>query len=289
MPRDALQLDDLKSWIGRTETVVDEITVPSFRRINALLDHDPSAVQAGDVFPRGWQGTLCPPLARQSDIGDDGHPKRGVFIPPIPFARRMAASVEMTFHSDLLIGDIVKRESVIEGITSKRGRSGEIVFLTQRNEFYGPRGLAVTERHQTAFRDVITGRESPASGERTSVKPDWEKIVTADSVMVFRYAAVAFSGHRIHYDYLYGTKTESYADVMVSGGLNLMLLFDLVRQNVPGRLKSFSSRNLRPLYVNQRLHVCGAFHEDRRHLRLWITDSNGILAVVADAELDQPA
>jgi 3-methylfumaryl-CoA hydratase len=282
-------LDSLKSWIGRTETVVDEITVPSVRRIHALLDYDPSTVRAGDVFPRGWQGTLCPPLARQSDIGEDGHPKRGGFIPPIPFARRMAASVEMTFHQDLLVGDIVRRESVIEGITSKKGRSGEIVFLTQKNEFYGPRGLAATERHQAAFRDVIAGRESPASGERAQVTPDWQKIVTADSVMVFRYAAVAFSGHRIHYDYLYGTKTESYADVMVSGGLSLMLLIDLVRQNVPGRLKSFSSRNLRPLYVNERLHVCGAFHEDRRHLRLWITDRNGILAVAANAELAEPA
>ena len=175
--------------------------------------------------------------------------------------------------------------SGLEDITFKKGRSGEIVFLTQENEFYGPRGLAVTERHLAAFRDVTAGPESPASGERASVKPEWQKIVTADSVMVFRYAAVAFSGHRIHYDYLYGTKTESYSDVMVSGGLNLMLLFDLVRQNVPGRLKSFSSRNLRPLYVNERQHICGAFHEDRRHLRLWITDSNGILAVVADVEL----
>jgi 3-methylfumaryl-CoA hydratase len=289
MPKDAPQLDDLKSWIGRTETVVDEITVPSVRRINALLDHDPSAAQAGDVFPRGWQGTLCPPLARQSDIGDDGHPKRGVFIPPIPFARRMAASVEMTFHSDLLVGDTVRRESVIEDLSFKKGRSGEIFFLTQKNEFYSPRGLAVTERHLAAFRDVRAEREVLPLGERASVKPDWQKIVTADPVMVFRYAAVAFSGHRIHYDYVYGTNTESYTDVMVSGGLNLMLLFDLVRQNVPGRLTSFSSRNLRPLYVNERLHICGAFHEDRRHLRLWITDSNGILAVAADAELNQPA
>jgi 3-methylfumaryl-CoA hydratase len=289
MLRDSQQLDDLRSWIGRTETVVDEITVPRVRRINALLDRDPSTVRAGDVFPTGWQGTLCPPLARQSDIGDDGHPKRGGFIPPIPFARRMAASAQMTFHSDLLVGDIVKRESVIEDITSKKGRSGEIIFLTQKNEFYGPRGLAVTERHQAAFRDVFAGRETPASGERASLKPDWQKIVTADSVMVFRYAAVAFSGHRIHYDYLYGTKTESYANVMVSGGLNLMLLFDLVRQNVSSRLKNFSSRNLRPLYVNERLHVCGAFCEDRRQLRLWITDDTGIFAVVADAELDQPA
>jgi 3-methylfumaryl-CoA hydratase len=289
MLKDAPQLDNLKSWIGRTESVVDEITVPSVRRISALLDHDPSASRAGDVFPRGWQGALCPPLARQSDIGDDGHPKQGDFIPPIPFARRMAASAEMTFHSDLLVGDIVRRESIIEDLSFKKGRSGEICFLTQKNDFHGPRGLAVTERHLIAFRDVRVEREAHPLGERASSKPDWQKIVTADSVMVFRYAAIAFSGHRIHYDYLYATNKESYADVMVSGGLNLMLLFDLVRQNVPGRLKSFSSRNLRPLYVNERLHICGAFHDDRRHLRLWITDGNGILAVVADADLSEPA
>jgi len=289
MLKEVPQLEKLKSWIGRTETVVDEITVPSVRRINALLDHDPSRVSVGDIFPTGWQGTLCPPLARQSDVGEDGHPKRGGFIPPIPFARRMAASVQMTFHSDLLVGDIVKRVSIIEDITSKKGRSGEIIFLTQKNDFLSPRGLAVTERHLAAFRDVTAGRETPPLGERASVKPEWQQTFTADSVMVFRYAAVAFSGHRIHYDYQYGTKVESYADVMVSGGLNLMLLFDLVRQNVPRRLKNFSSRNLRPVYVGERLHVCGAFREDRQHLRLWITDHDGILAVVADAELDQPA
>jgi 3-methylfumaryl-CoA hydratase len=289
MSKQAFQFDDLRSWIGRTETVVDEITVPTVRRINALLDYEPSTVRAGEVFPRGWQGTLCPPLARQSDIGDDGHPKRGAFIPPIALARRMAASVEMNFHSDLLVGDAVRRESVIEDIVAKKGRSGDIVFLTQKNEFYGPRGLAVSERHQAAFRDVIPGGETPPAGEKPSARPEWQKIVTADPVLVFRYAAVAFSGHRIHYDYLYGTKQESYADVMVSGGLNLMLLFDLVRQNVPGRLKNFSCRNLRPLYVNERLHVCAGFHGDRRHLRLWITDGNEILAVTAEAELEEPA
>lgn len=289
MLKDASQLDHLRSWIGKTETVVDEITISGVRRINALLDRDPLTVGAGDVFPAGWQGVLCPPLARQSDIGDDGHPRRGPFIPPIPLARRMAASVQMTFHGDLLVGDIVRRELVIEDIKFKQGRSGEIVFVTQKSEFHGPRGLAVTERQVAAFRGVKAGREVAAPGERASVEPAWQKIIVADFVMVFRYAAIAFSGHRIHYDYLYGTKIESYADVMVSGGLNLMLIFDLVRENVSGRLKNFSSRNLQPLYVNQRQRICGAFGKDRRHLRLWITDEAGILAVVAEAEFEEPA
>src|SRR5271170_2039238 len=127
MSNELLAQDGLGSWIGRTETVVDEITVPTVRRIDALLDHDPSTVRTGEVFPRGWQGMLCSPLARQRDIGEDGHPRRGEFIPPIPFGRRMAASVDMTFHGDLHVGDVVTRQSIIEDVVAKKGRSGPIV------------------------------------------------------------------------------------------------------------------------------------------------------------------
>jgi 3-methylfumaryl-CoA hydratase len=286
MSLEADQVRDLKSWIGTTETTVDQITPSNVRRIHATLDYPSMPVLTGDVFPRGWHSTVCVPLARQSEIGDDGHPKRGAFIPPIPFVRRMAASAQMTFHHDLLVGDDVRRESTIENIVSKKGRSGEIVFLTQKNELYSPRGLAVTERQEVAFRDVRVGRESPPPGERTSVSPEWERIVVADPVLVFRYAAIVFNGHRIHYDYLYSTKTESYADVMVSGGLSVMLLLDLIHRDVGGRLIRFSSRNLRPLYVNECLHVCGGFDGDEQHVRLWIADPNGVVSVTADAELE---
>jgi 3-methylfumaryl-CoA hydratase len=277
---------DLQAWIGRTETVVDEVTIPNVRRIHAMLDHDPAPVSAGTELPIGWHSTLCAPIARQSEIGPDGHPRRGDFIPPIDFARRMAASARMTFHQPLLVGDVVTRKSTIENIASKTGRSGDIVFLTQKNEFFSPRGLSVTEFHEVAFRDVKKGREASPPGEQSSLRPDWKMMVHADPVLVFRYAAIAFSGHRIHYDYVYSTEVESYADVMVSGGLNLLLLFDLVRRHVPGRLKTFSSRNLRPLYVNEELQVCGALDEkDSKLLRLWIANGEGLVSLTATAEL----
>ena len=278
-------LDNLKSWIGKTETVVDEVTTSSVRRIRAMLDYEPATVRAGDVLPTGWHATVCAPLARQSELGEDGHPKRGSFIPPVPFARRMAGSAQMTFHADLLVGDTVTRKSLIENVVAKKGRSGDIVFVTQKNDFYTVRGLAVTERHELAFREVTRGRETSPPGEKVDTRPAWQMTIVVDPVMVFRYAAVAFSGHRIHYDYQYGTKTENYADVMGSGGLNVMLLFDLVQRNLPCRIVNFASRNIRPIFVNERVHVCGTYGSDKTHLKLWITNDEGVLAVVANAEL----
>jgi 3-methylfumaryl-CoA hydratase len=122
--------------------------------------------------------------------------------------------------------------------------------------------------------------------KKLHTSPIGSKTVVADPVMVFRYAAVAFSGHRIHYDYVYATEKENYLDVMVSGGLTQMLLFDLVRQHIKGHLKYFSSRNVRPLYVGERLHVCAKFEDDDRHLRLWVTDHSENMAVTANAELE---
>jgi 3-methylfumaryl-CoA hydratase len=283
---DARELDALKRWIGKTETVHDHVTASGMQRVHALLDHEVSLSQTGTAVPRGWHSVMCPPIVRQSDLGEEGHPKRGTFIPPISFSRRMVASVTMDIIDDLVIDDEVRRESVIENIFLKQGRTGTILFLNQKNEFYSPRGLAVTERQTFSFRDIPARWVTSAKGEARSETPLWERIVTADPVLVFRYAAITYAGHRIHYDQPYAQEVEKHADVVVSGGLSLLLLLDLIHANLPGRLTKFSSRNLRPAYVNEHLRVCGCRMTVDRQFRLWIEDQTGSMTVDASAELD---
>ena len=196
----------------------------------------------------------------------------------------MAASNAMIFHDDLRVGDDVVRTSKIADLQIKKGQSGDLVFLTFEHEYSTARGIAVTETQNAVFRDVKQGREVSVAGKNADITPKWQTTVIADSVLIFRYAAIAFSGHRIHYDYLYGTQQEKYADVIVSGGLNLMLIFDLIRRSVDRSVTRFSSKNIRPLYAGEKLHVCAA-PKGADGLHVWITDAAGTLAVRGEAEL----
>src|SRR5439155_12583378 len=124
------ELDELRQWIGRTETDVDYVTIPSVHRLSATLDLDNPAPRFGDPLPIGWHSLLFPHVVRQSQIGADGHPARGDFLPPVPLPRRMFAGKRVTFHAPLAVGDEVRRESIIESVTPKAGRTGQMVFVT---------------------------------------------------------------------------------------------------------------------------------------------------------------
>src|SRR3954463_4611775 len=140
----AENLEDLKKWIGEKETDIDYVTVPSINRLAATLGRGDSITQRGDPLPVGWHQILFPRVVRHSQIGPDGHPARGDFLPPVPLPRRMFAGKRSTFIAPLLIGDEVRRESEIQSVTPKQGRSGQMVFVTVKTDIYSPRGLAVS-------------------------------------------------------------------------------------------------------------------------------------------------
>ena len=156
-------LEKLKEWTGQRETDADYVTVPSVHRLGATLDLDYPKPKHGDPLPVGWYFMLFPRVARHSQIGADGHPERGDFLPPVPLPRRMFAGRRIRFEADLRVGDEVRRVSVIKEVTVKQGRTGTMVFVTVQTEVSGPRGLAVSEEQELVYREAaVPGAAAPA-------------------------------------------------------------------------------------------------------------------------------
>ena len=277
-------LESLKQWIGRTETAIDYVTVPAVNRLSATLDRDDPFPKIGDPLPVGWHAILFPRIVRHSQIGPDGHPQRGDFLPPVPLPRRMFAGKRTTFVAPLLVGDEVHRESLIQNVTIKDGRSGRMVFVTVKTDIKSPRGLAIVEEQDIVYRGEPDKNAPPQPAQPAPGKAVWQHQVTPDPVMLFRYSALTFNGHRIHYDKPYVTGTEGYPDLIMNGGLTTLLTYELARTHGTTPIRFMSSRNVRALFVNRTITFCGEPSADNRTAKLWAQDDTGAVALVADAE-----
>jgi 3-methylfumaryl-CoA hydratase len=277
-------LDTLKQWIGERESDVDYITIPAVHRLAATLDLDYPKPRNGDPLPIGWHSILFPRVVRQSQIGTDGHPQRGDFLPPVPLPRRMFAGKRITFVSALQVGDEVRRDSVIKDVTIKHGRTGEMVFVTVKTEINSPRGLAVVEEQDIVYRGEPDRNAPPPPPQPAPGKAIWKRSVTPTEVMLFRYSALTFNGHRIHYDHPYVTGVEHYPKLVMNGGLTTLLVFELAREHAATPLKFVSSRNVRPMFVNRAIVLCGEPSADGKSAKLWAEDDTGALALNATAE-----
>ena len=277
-------LDSLKQWIGRTETAVDYVTVPMVDRLSATLDRDDAFPKTGDPLPVGWHSTLFPRIVRHSQIGPDGHPQRGDFLPPVPLPRRMFAGKRTTFIAPLRVGDEVKRLSTIQNVTVKDGRSGRMVFVTVKTDISRPRGLAISEEQDIVYRGEPDKNAPPPPAQPAPGKAVWQHEVTPDPVMLFRYSALTFNGHRIHYDHPYVTGVEGYPNLVMNGGLTTLLVYELARSHGSTPVKFMSSRNVRALFVGRTITLCGEPSADNRTAKLWAQDDTGALALTAEAE-----
>ncbi|MGQ0749988.1 MAG: FAS1-like dehydratase domain-containing protein, partial [Betaproteobacteria bacterium] len=271
-------------WIGQKESAVDYVTIPVVHRLAATLDRDDPMPRAGDPLPVGWHAILFPRVVRHSQIGADGHPERGDFLPPVPLPRRMFAGKRTTFAQDLRVGDEVKRESTIAAVNVKQGRSGQMVFVTVATDISSPRGLAISEEQDIVYRaepDPNAPSPAPQPAPATAV---WKHTVTPDPVMLFRYSALTFNGHRIHYDHRYVTGTEGYPDLVMNGGLTTLLVYELARANAKTPIRHMASRNVRALFVNRPIHFGGEPSADGKSAKLWAADRDGALALTAEAQ-----
>lgn len=281
----APDLERLKQWIGQRESDVDYVTIPAVHRLAATLDRDDPMPKIGDPLPVGWHFILFPRVVRQSQFGADGHPQRGDFLPPVPLPRRMFASKRTTVVADLCVGDEVRRESTIKDVTIKEGRSGTMVFVTVKTDFVSPRGVAIVEEQDLVYRGEPDKNAPPPAPQPAPGIAVWSKTITPDPVLLFRYSALTFNGHRIHYDHPYVTKTEGYPDRVVNGSLTTLLTFELARAHAATPLKFMSSRAVRPLYVNRPFTVCGEPGPDGRSIKLWAMDDQNALALSVAGEL----
>ena len=279
---------DLKDWIGRSETVSDIATATPYAALSATLDRPPGRPAAGTVLPPLWHWLYFLPLHRQSEIGPDGHAKRGGFLPPVPLPRRMWAGSRFTFHRALHIGDEIRRVSTIEDVSEKAGRSGPLVFVKVRHEVSAGRdaGIALTEWHDIVYREAAKPGDAPPSAQPAPADAAWRKQWVPDDVLLFRYSALTFNGHRIHYDRRYVTEVEGYPGLVVHGPLIATLLLDLLRHERPeADVASYSFRAIRPTFDTHPFSVCGAPQADGKTVRLWAQDHEGFLTMDATAQL----
>ena len=275
-------LAHLAGWIGRSETSDDTLGAAPVVALSALLDREDPPPRAGDALPPLAHWLYFLPTQRQSALGPDGHGARGEFLPPVPLPRRMWAGSRIEFLRPLAIGEAVRRVSRIAAVTVKAGRSGPLVFVTVRHEVSGPGGLAITDEHDIVYRGAAGPAVTPPvpapAGEA------WKREIRPDPVLLFRYSAVTFNGHRIHYDQPYATRVEGYPGLVVHGPLVATLLVDLLRRHRPGAdLASFSFRALRPLFDTAPFRVCGQPDDDARCAKLWTRDADGAITMEATA------
>ena len=225
----------IKDWLGRTRRDEDEIALGAVQRLAATLDQDPDAFKRGSVLPESWYAILFGTVAQESDIGPDGHPVTGDFMPPMHGTRRMFAGRRTTFHRALHVGNPVTRVSTVSRAEPKTGRTGAFTLVTVTHEMSGPSGLAITEEQDLVYRAAVEAgtTEAPKEAPRVEEKPDWSRAIVLDTVLLFRYSALTFNAHRIHYDLPYTRDVEGYPALVMNGGLTALLLVE----TAPRRLR----------------------------------------------------
>ena len=280
-----MSLEKLKDWVGRTQATEDLAAPFPVRALAATFDADDPEPKNGDPLPPLWHWLYFLDAAPQSKIGADGHAERGDFLPPVPLPRRMFAGRRIAFHDRLRVGDEVTREASIKDVVIKEGRSGQMVFVTMKVDLSTARGLALSEEHDVVYRGEPQPGTPPAPPQPAPGRAVWSKTVTPDTVMLFRISALIFNGHRIHTDQPYVTKVEGYPDLVVPGSLHTILMFELARAHAPQAVfKSIAWRNVRPLFVNRPLTVCGEPAAGGKSAKLWVVDDKGALSLSATAE-----
>jgi 3-methylfumaryl-CoA hydratase len=280
---DLTELASLRQYIGRTQTVSDVLTPVPPTLLAATIDRDDPPYKAGDELPPNWHRLYFLTAVRPAEIGPDGHPARGRFLPPVPLPRRMFAGGRLKFLRPLRIGDSVTRVSEVLSVEGKQGRSGDLVFVTVRHRFSAGGEAALEETQDLVYRGPGGGGE--AVPELVEAAP-WERTISPDPVMLFRYSALTFNGHRIHYDYPYVTQEEGYPGLIVHGPLIATLLLDLLcRQRPQARVAEFSFRAKRPLFSSNSFSVRGWPAADGRNVRLIAINQEGSAAMVAEAML----
>jgi 3-methylfumaryl-CoA hydratase len=263
---EAVDIDHLMSWVGRSESVKDRIEPRLVEGFRATLDRPGNGRTEGDA-PLCVHWCLAPPIVPSGATGPDGHPARGGFLPPVPLPRRMWAGGEIEFRAPLKIGDLVERVSTIESVDMKEGRSGRLVFVSVRHAFSTERGVSIEERQDIVYRDMPPKSAAPvgpatAPAAVQTAAPNGGEPFDTSTLALFRYSALTFNGHRIHYDRRYCIEEEGYSGLVVHGPLQATLLAHLAERTLGAVPSRFSYRGVKPLFDEDGLFLHAAPVED---------------------------
>ncbi len=280
----------LRRHIGKRVVREEDVaTQAPLEAIVATFDLPEEAPRRGEAIPPGWHVGYFLPMARASSLAADGLPTGTGVLPPLPLPRRMYAGTRITFHAPLHVGDAICRETELTDLAVREGGTGTLIVTTQTRRISSPRGLAMTEEYDTVFREAVKPGANSATPKRDPVPADlpWRQTITPNSVSLFRFSALTFNPHRIHYDRPYAMQVEGYPGLVVHGPFTQMCLTNFVRSCNPGRtLRTFTMRARAPLFDDAPFALVGRPTDGGRACEVWAVTPGGTVAMQAAATLD---
>lgn len=276
----------LRKHIGKTMTEDDVATAAPIAMLIATFDRDEPSPREGTPIPQGWHIGYFLNMAPQASLAEDGLPTGAGVLPTMPLPRRMYAGCRIAFHDDIRIGDKLVKETTLSDIQVRKGSTGTLIFATQTRRISTPRGLALTEEYQSAFREEVKEGQTSGIPKREEVPHGlpWRRTVKANAVSLFRFSAITFNPHRIHYDKPYATGAEGYPGLVVHGPYSQHCLSDFIRDMNPGkRMATFNMRARAPLFEDDPFDLVGRPSENGNGADVWALTPSATIAMQASA------
>lgn len=279
MTNQTIDIAHLRTWIGKQESHNDIATAFPVAALAATLDRKDPPPQTGDAIPLSGHWLYFLETAPNSELGHDGHPKRGGFLPPVSLPRRMWAGGRIDFRAPVRVGDAIRRDSEILSVEAKSGNSGNLVFVTVRHTMSANGTIAIVEEHDIVYRDAAKKGEAPPVGKPAPQTAMWRREVETNEGVLFRYSALIFNAHRIHYDIDYCRDVEGYPGLIVHGPLQTTLLLDLCRRHDSRPVRTLDYRATHPVFHQEKFSVNGQPSADGKSVELWTANAAGCYAM----------
>ena len=283
----ALNLEDLRTHVGRRQVATDVVTPAPANLLRLTFGRPEPEMQPGDALPPGWHALYFLPRFRGDELRPDGSPREAGVVPPMPLPRRMFAGERLRFHRPIRIGDAVRRETALADISLKSGGTGTLVFASVVSQIFTPAGLALEEERRTVFREEVKAGEGNQAPRREEAPTDvpWRRRIEPDAVLLFRFSALTFNSHRIHYDRTWAMQTEGYPGLVVHGPLTSTLLIDFARDHNPGRtFLTYTTQARAPLFDTAPFELRGRPTAGGRGCEVWAVTPAGTVAMSAQVE-----
>lgn len=279
-------MKDLRPWIGRVRTVEDDVGLMAMRRAAGTFDMDPEGIGRGTELPPHWFTLVGVETVRQKEIGPDGHANKGVVLPPIPMPRRMGAGRRVKVMGRLKAGEPALKKAEVVNIVPKSGRSGDIFVLTMRNTYEQAGRTIAVDEFDAIYRPAVPPGQKTTATVATQARSDqaWSDKTPLTNALNFRYSALTWNAHRIHYDGDYTRSEEGYPALVSNGGLSMHLMVDAALRHAEGTLTGYTARLVHPLWVGDLIDVRGEPQQADGKLRIWAADKNGVLCGEMDLE-----
>jgi 3-methylfumaryl-CoA hydratase len=275
--------ETITDWVGMKQSAEDIVAAWPVAALAAVLDRRDPEPRPGDAIPPGWHWLYFLETTPASELGTDGHPKRGGFLPPVTLPRRMWAGGRLEFRRALRVGETIRRDSEIVSVEPKQGRRGSLVFVTVRHTVLASGEVAVQEEHDIVYREASRPGDVPPTGKPAPQAAAWRRELTADAAMLFRFSALIFNAHRIHYDLDYCRNVGGYPGLIVHGPLQTLLLLDLCRRQESRGVRSLEYRALHPVFHFERFTANGNPSPDKTSAELWTANAAGSYAMSGTA------